>query len=171
MTVRVLGICSLALNLPARAKQEKKNLFVVQRRRLLYSQRLSSSFITDKTTAFLLSQQAGPCHWPHLTLSSDERLHCPAAQPRLPLLLPLSPFPSPSGKHSPELRSAEIGSSRPGCSGTQLHAGLLITAFLVVLLSNVRHFVWISFCVNMKRAAWMTSGTFAYILLGCTVAS
>lgn len=66
-----------------------------------------------------------------------------------PLQLHSSLSPSPSNKHSPTLKSAEIRSRRQGVLWLYSTLGLMITAFLEVPLSNVGHFVWISFCVNM----------------------
>lgn len=95
-----------------------------------------------------------PCSWPYLTMSSHERLQCPgpgrAETPAAPLIsLPISPQPNTH----PTLENTQISSRRQGV--LWLYAGPPITAFLLVPLSNVGHFVRISFCVNMQR--WISA--------------
>lgn len=106
---------------------------------------VSSSFRTDKAAAFLLALR--------LTLLDNvqsRKAPVPgpgrAETPAAPLIsLPISPQPNTH----PTLESAEISSRRQGV--LWLYAGPPIAAFLEVPLSNVGHFVRISFCVNMQR--------------------
>lgn len=106
---------------------------------------VSSSFRTDKAAAFLLA--------PRLTLLDNvqsRKAPVPrpgrAETPAAPLIsLPISPQPNTH----PTLESPEISSRRQGV--LWLYAGPPIAAFLEEPLSNVGHFVRISFCVNMQR--------------------
>lgn len=68
-----LGICTTALNLPTRAKLDKKNIPQDPSvRHLLFFQRVLSPYTTDKMTAFLVRSQAGP--------AADPTWQCPVTR-------------------------------------------------------------------------------------------